>query len=134
MSQNLNFDLILNKIEDLFTHSKQSKAVGTTLLTQLSQEEDKRHGCSVNMGWGPKAMGGVVLAPGKWVPGTEPSQVHEPACWCAGPCSASRSMDSVQPAKSKISSVSGWVPDFCAVAASGGRWKAEFSWKLRDMV
>lgn len=125
LSQNLSFDLILNKIEDLFTHSKQSKAVEAVLLTQLNQGEDKRHGYSVSR---------VLLASGKWVPGTEPSQVHNPACCCAWPCSASLSVDSLQPAKSKISSVSTRVPDFCAVAASGGRWKAGSSCKLRDMI
>lgn len=125
MSQNLSFDLILNKIEDLFTHSQQSKAVEAVLLTQLNQGEDKRHGYSVSR---------VLLASGKWVPGTEPSQVHNPACCCAWPCSASLSVDSLQPAKSKISSVSTRVPDFCAVAASGGRWKAGSSCKLRDMI
>lgn len=134
MSQNLSFDLILNKIEDLFAHSKQSKAVEAVLLTQLNQGEDKRHGYSVSMGWDPKPMGGVLLASGKWVPGTEPSQVHDPACCCAWPCSASLSVDSLQPAKSKISSASTRVPDFCAVAASGGRWKAGSSCKLRDMI
>lgn len=134
MSQNLNFDLILNKIEDLFTHSKQSKAVEAVLLTQLNQDEDRRHGCPVNMGWDPKPVGGMVLASGKWVPGTEPSQVHKPACCCAWPCSAFLSMDSVDHAKGKVSFVSRWVPDFCAVAASGGRWKAVSSCKLRDMI
>lgn len=57
MSQNLNFDLILNKLEDLFTHSKQSKAVEAMFLIQLNQDEDRRHGCSVNMSWDPKPMG-----------------------------------------------------------------------------
>lgn len=78
----MNFDLIINKIEDLLSDSKQSKAVEAVLLTQLNQDEDKR--LLYEHGLGPQTYDGkrVVLASGKWVPGTEPSQVHKPACWC----------------------------------------------------
>lgn len=55
----MNFDLILNKIEDLFTDSKQSKAVEAVLLTQLNQDEDKRLLCEHGLGPQTYRGGGV---------------------------------------------------------------------------